>query len=314
MNPQVKLKKLQDINHTFLFIMKHKYYHFICLILLFTFSSNTSNAQSNIGSQKAETVGPENGTLLIIGGGASDMFYTKFMALVGGKDAPIVVIPTAASSDELSESFLSRFKKRFTDIGFKNVTILHTRDRAEANSDEFIEPITNAKGVWFSGGRQWRHADSYLNTKAHKEFNNLLERGGVIAGSSAGATIQGSYLARGDTERNTIMMGDHEVGLGFLSNVAIDQHLFARNRQFDLFEILENKPELLGIGLDENTGIIVKHDRFEVIGASYVAIFDGTRWSAERDTIYKLPKGSKEYYVLKSGDKYDLKNRHIIKN
>ena len=110
------------------------------------------------------------------------------------------------------------------------------------------------------------------------------------------------------------MMGDHEIGLGFLSNVAIDQHLFARNRQFDLFEILENKPELLGIGLDENTGIIVKHDRFEVIGASYVAIFDGTRWSAERDTIYKLPKGSKEYYVLKSSDKYDLKNRHIIKN
>ena len=98
MNPQVKLKKLQDVNHTFLFIMKHKYYHFICLILLFTFSSNTSNAQSNIDSQKAETVGPENGTLLIIGGGASDMFYTKFMALVGGKDAPIVVIPTAASS------------------------------------------------------------------------------------------------------------------------------------------------------------------------------------------------------------------------
>ena len=134
----------------------------------------------------------------------------------------------------------------------------------------------------------------------------------MIAGSSAGATIQGSYLARGDTKANTIMMGDHEEGLGFLTNVAIDQHLLARNRQFDMFEILDNKPELLGIGLDENTGIIVKGDRFTVFGESYVAIYDGTRWSAERDTIYELPKGSREFYLLNAGKEYDLIKRRII--
>ena len=196
--------------------------------------------------------------------------------------------------------------------GFKNVTVLHTRDREEANSKAFITPIENAKGVWFSGGRQWRHADSYLNTKTHEAFNDLLQRGGVIAGSSAGATIQGSYLARGDTKANTIMMGDHEEGLNFLTNVAIDQHLMARNRQFDLFEILDNRPELLGIGLDENTGIIVKGNTFTVMGESYVAMYDGTRWSAELDTIYQLPKGSREFYFLKEGDKYDLANRKVI--
>jgi cyanophycinase len=280
-------------------------------ILLTSMSFNSMIAQES-PTKITESLGPKNGTLLIIGGSASDMFYTKFMELVGGPDSPIIVIPTAASSNRLSEEFLARFKKRFTDIGFTDVTVLHTRDRNEANSDEFIKPINSAKGVWFSGGRQWRHADSYLNTKTHKAFHALLERGGVISGSSAGATIQGSYLARGDTKRNTIMMGDHEEGLNFLTNVAIDQHLFARNRQFDLFEILDNRPELLGIGLDENTGIIVKHNQFEVIGESYVAMYDGTRWSAERDTIYQLPKGSREYYVLKSGQKYNLKERRVM--
>lgn len=196
--------------------------------------------------------------------------------------------------------------------GFKNVTVLHTRDRDEANSETFIAPIKKASGVWFWGGRQWRHADSYLNTKTHEAFNELLERGGVIAGSSAGATIQGSYLARGDTKENTVMMGDHEEGMGFLSNVAIDQHLLARNRQFDMFEILDNRPELLGIGLDENTGIVVTRNEFEVIGESYVVIYDGTRWSEERDTVYQLPNGSREFYMLKAGNRYDLKNRVVI--
>jgi len=181
-----------------------------------------------------------------------------------------------------------------------------------ANSKAFNKPIKKAAGVWFSGGRQWRHADSYLNTQTHKAFFELLERGGVIAGSSAGATIQGSYLARGDTRKNTIMMGDHEEGLSFITNVAIDQHLFARNRQFDMFEILEMRPELLGIGLDEDTGIIVEGDQFTVFGNSYVAIYDGTRWSAERDTTYTLPHGSRDFYLLGEGDRYNLTKRQII--
>jgi cyanophycinase len=256
--------------------------------------------------------GPETGTLLIIGGAASDLFYEKFMELVGGSDAPIVVVPTAMTSDSLTEEELHNFKKSFEERGFRQVTVLHTRDRKEANSEEFTEPLRKARGVWFSGGRQWRHADSYLNTLTHEAFLELLGRGGVIAGSSAGATIQGSYLARGDTRKNTIMMGDHEEGLGFITNVAIDQHLLARNRQFDMFEILDRHPELLGIGLDEDTGIVVEGDRFSVIGNSYVAIYDRTRWSAERDTIYKLPAGSREYYLLRPGQKYDLLHRRVI--
>ncbi len=298
--------KLRDMK----LIARHLIWIFAALIIF----NNGCNTSENISSEidRPTTSGPENGTLFIVGGAASDDLFLKFMDLVGGSDAPIVVIPTAASSDDLSHEFLMNYKSRFTKLGFNNVTVLHTRDRNEANSDEFIEPITKAKGVWFSGGRQWRHADSYLDTETHMAFNKLLDRGGVIAGSSAGATILGSYLARGDTGSNTIMMGDHEEGLNFITNVAIDQHLLARNRQFDLFEILDRKEELLGIGLDENTGIVVRGNMFEVVGESYVVIYDQTRWSRERDTIYQLPKGSREFYMLKIGDQYDLKNRRVI--
>lgn len=283
-----------------------------CFLSLFLSTQVLSQSESNASSRALETRGPAKGKLLIIGGGAGNFFYDKFMDLAGGPDAPIVVIPTALTSDILSSEDLERFRNSFVKRGFNNVTVLHTRDRKVANSAAFYEPLKRASGVWFSGGRQWRHADSYLDTKTHEAFFELLDRGGVIAGSSAGATIQGSYLARGDTRSNTIMMGDHEEGLGFLSNVAIDQHLFARNRQFDLFEILHNKPALLGIGLDENTGILVEGDRFTVIGQSYVVMYDGTRWSAERDTIYKLPDRSYQFYLLDDGDQYDLINRKVI--
>ena len=281
-------------------------------LLLTMLVSLAWSTESYSQSKNVESHGPTNGTLLVIGGAASDIFYTKFMEMAGGADAPIVVIPTAESSDHLTKKDLERFKNSFTELGFKQVTVLHTRDRAEANSEAFVEPIRNAAGIWFSGGRQWRHADSYLGTLTHKAFFELLEKGGIIAGSSAGATIQGSYLARGDTKKNTIMMGDHEEGLGFITNVAIDQHLLARNRQFDMFEILENQPELLGIGLDEDTGIIVAGDQFTVFGNSYVAIYDGTRWSAERDTIYTLPEGSRDFYMLHDGERYDLLHRKVI--
>jgi len=179
-----------------------------------------------------------------------------------------------------------------------NLQILHTDDRKIADSAEFVKAIKEATGVWFMGGRQWRIADSYLGTKTEKAFWDLLDRGGVIGGSSAGATIQGSYLARGDTKTNTIMMGDHEEGFGFLKKSAIDQHLLRRNRQFDLIEVMEAKPDLLGIGLDEGTAIVVQGDNFEVIGVSFVAIYDP-----------KIMTAKTPFYLLGAGDRFDLVER-----
>lgn len=261
-----------------------------------------------------QTQGPEKGSLIIIGGAANaDVFYEKFAALAGGKEAKIVLIPTAAGEEWLSQDpEFKKHKQRFYNKGFTNVQVLHTRSPQEANSPEFYKELESASAIWITGGRQWRLADSYLNTKTLVAIKGVLDRGGVVCGSSAGATIQGSYLARGDTKTNTIMMGDHEEGFGLISNVAIDQHLLKRNRQFDIFDILDNRPELLGIGLDENTGLYIHGNTAEVIGESYVAIYDGKMWSEDKGQYIESPKGSREFYLLSPGDKYNLAIREKL--
>ncbi len=267
--------------------------------------------------------GPENGHLVIVGGSLSDpAIYAKFLDLAGGPDAEIIIIPTAGSDEYLLDAKgMEMIEKRFWENGIKNITFLHTRDPEEANTDEFVKPIKEADGLWFTGGRQWRLADSYLNTLTHKEILNLLDRGGVVGGSSAGASIMGSFLVRGDTKTNVVMMGDHQEGLALISNCAIDQHLLALNRQFDILEILEAHPKLLGIGLDENTAIVLHADTFEVIGESFVAIYDGTEckfirdkedWSIERPEISPLPAGSERFYLLGPGRKYSIKERKVV--
>ena len=132
-----------------------------------------------------------------------------------------------------------------------------------------MKPLLDADAVWFDGGRQWNCVDSYMNTRTLTEFRNVLERGGVIAGSSAGATIQGDYLVRGDTSGPDVMMTtepNHQHGFAFLRKSAIDQHINARNRWDDLIPVIKKYPNLLGIGLSEDTAIVVTGDKFEVIG------------------------------------------------
>ena len=267
-------------------------------------SKNESVADTGI---EYNTTGPRSGSLVIVGGAMKDpAILDTFFRLGGGRDKHYILIPTAAA-DDVTEDMMQRMKGTFIDEGASNVTVLHTKDRAEADSEEFVAPIKSASGIWFTGGRQWRIADSYLGTRTEEEFNKVLERGGVIGGSSAGATIQGSYLARGDTKTNTIMMGDHEAGFSFVRNIAIDQHLLQRNRQFDLVEIVKARPELLGIGLDENTAIIVSGNQFEVVGPSYVAVFDHKLWTANENKEVFQP-----FFLLRAGDKYDMKERQVF--
>lgn len=243
-------------------------------------------------------IGPKNGSLVIDGGTSEPEVIQRFIQLSGGPHAPIIIIPTADGADDYPPAKQGGLFKPFTRQGATNVRLLHTRDRDEANSDAFVEPIREAQGVFFTGGRQWHLADAYLDTKTEQALRELLDRGGCVGGSSAGATIQGSYLVRGDTKGNLIMTGDHEQGFGFLKDVAIDQHLLQRNRHFDLIEVIRAKPDLLGIGIDEGAAIVVQGDQFEVVGRTYVAIYD-SEMMAERDY----------FYFLAPGDRFDLATR-----
>ena len=261
--------------------------------------------------------GPEKGSLIIIGGnvGSTAAIWNKFTELAGGKEKAAIVVVTTASGDSAAfdTQDVETVKKQ---TGIRNVVLLHTTDLKEANSEAFVAPIRKATGIYFVGGRQWRIADSYLNTLTHKAFWEVLDRGGVIAGSSAGATIQGSFLWRGDTRGPGILVGNHTQGLGFLKNAAIDQHLLKRNRQFDLVDLIRISPQLIGIGLDEATAIVVQHDTLQVIGKSYVAIYDyntiiaaGEKHVANREENIS----SGPLFFLSDGQKYDLKNRKTIR-
>lgn len=280
----------------------------ISLLLLFIFGF--MNLQSQNSENDKKFIGPESGSLVIVGGALNDdSIINRFIELAGGKEANFVVIPTASGSEKYNKN--PRFATILKELGVKNVTVLHTNDKKVADSDSFVKPLRNANAVWFGGGRQWRLVDSYKNTLTEELIGKVLERGGVVGGSSAGATIQGSYLARGDTKNNQIMMGDHQEGFSFIKNVAIDQHVLARNRQFDMFAILKNRPELLGIGIDENTAIVVQGNQFEVIGESYVLVYDGTFFSKEGALLKELPEKSNLFYFLKKGETYDLLNRKV---
>jgi cyanophycinase len=248
-------------------------------------------------------VGPENGSLVVVGGAMrSAEIYERFIALAGGPDAHIVLVPTAGGADEYDEFYQGM--NAWHEHGARNLTLLHTTDPSEADTDAFVEPLKTAGGVFFLGGRQWRLVDAYGGTKTEEAFRAVLERGGVIGGSSAGASIQGSFLVRGDTRTNTIMMGDHQRGFGYLRNVGIDQHVLRRNRQFDLIEVIEAHPELLGIGLDEDTALIVQGDRAQVIGRSYALIYDNQATTGT----------SGKFYFLAPGDRIDLATREATRS
>ncbi|WP_460942962.1 cyanophycinase [Spirosoma daeguense] len=261
---------------------------------------------------QSQTVGPEKGALVIVGGGTMPAeIWSRFIELAGGvANASIVIIPTAGE-DSLTIRAPREIEK-LQSLGVKNVTTLHTRDPKVANQESFVAPLKNATGIWFMGGRHWRLTDSYLNTLAHKEFNALLNRGGVIGGTSAGATIQGSFMVRGDTKGNSIMVGDHTQGLDFIHNVTIDQHFLRRNRQFDLIDVIKARPQLLGIAIDEGTAIVVQQSTFEVIGNSYVGIYEASQIANSG----KYPSGQNSsggpFYFLEKGQKFDLQSRKVI--
>lgn len=143
-----------------------------------------------------------------------------------------------------------------------------------------------------------------LGTGTEKELHAVLARGGVIGGSSAGATIQGSYLVRGAPEGNQIMMAEgHEAGFGFIRNCAIDQHVIARKRHFDLYLVMQRFPQMLGFGIDEATALVVQGDTARVIGDSGILVHNGAEVPDDPD---------QPFITLYPGYVFDLASRRRL--
>jgi cyanophycinase len=246
---------------------------------------------------------PARGTVMIAGGGAlPSSVMERFVELAGGPDALIVVIPTASSREDFSEGWQGLAALRRA--GARNVIVMHTRSREQANSEEFIRPMEEAQGVWVSGGRQWRLVDAYLGTRMHDAIGRVLERGGVVGGSSAGASVMASYLVRGAPEGNHILMAiGYERGFGFLRRMAVDQHLRARDRVSDMVDVVNRYPYLLGVGVDEGTALEIRGNHARVLGAGRVYVYESQDFSGT----------GTPFFYLQPGDQFDLLWKQIVR-
>ena len=242
-----------------------------------------------------------HGSLLIVGGGGMPADVTKkFIDLAGGPDALIVVLPVSMP-DPIPAGMDGRFLRR---AGARNVVVIKARDRAGVEALETLDLLKKAGGIWFDGGRQWRFVDAYAGTKFEPELWNVLKRGGVIGGSSAGASIQGDYLCRGDPLGPIpIMCEGYEKGLGFLPGVGIDQHFTQRKRHPDMTQFVNAYPQMLGIGLDEATAIVVKGQVAEVMGRGKAHFYDRHK---------EVRPGQPDYEAFPAGARFDLKARKAL--
>lgn len=248
----------------------------------------------------------ESGTLFIGGGGQMpEEGMKRFIEASGGPDALIIVIPTAIGTSRAPE-FGEQNAQRIRDHGANNVIVMHTLNPREADTEEFCEPFRDAGGIWFTGGRQWNLVDAYRSTLAHKLMHDVLKRDGAIGGSSAGASIQAEYMVRGHPLGNTVMMAEgYEKGLDFLPGVGIDQHFAQRDRFADLASVKHAFPQLLCLGIDEQTMLIVRGSIVEVVGPNNLQVY--------AEPVPDDFDGS-EYELVEPGQRYDLKLRRKIED
>jgi len=231
---------------------------------------------------QAERVARSHGHLVIIGGGEDkqrDMAILKrFVELAGGPSAKIVVI-TAASS--VAGNMWETYDRAFADLGVTRHVHLHLTSRHDANDEAHIRDVADADGIFMTGGDQKRLLAIIGGTALDAEMHAALKlRGACIGGTSAGASaMSGHMLAQGRAElhpeKGSVSLG---AGLGFLHKVVIDQHFSERQRLSRLLSIVAQNPYLQGIGIDEDTALVVERGiGIEVLGEGAVTIVDG-RW------------------------------------
>ncbi|WP_179318995.1 cyanophycinase [Winogradskyella helgolandensis] len=272
------------------------------------------------------------GTLIPIGGNEdkgieeSEIYTLEFIdegilyhvvKEAGGVDAQIVVVPTASSIPvEVGENYLTAFDT----LGCKNVDVLDIRSKEDSETEHAIQLIKNADCVMFSGGDQSKITDKIGGTIIHtilaERFVN--EAGFVIAGTSAGAMAMANEMIAGGSASESFIKGAVNMykGLGLIPELIIDTHFIRRGRFGRQSEAVAKFPNLIGFGLAEDTGMIIKNGNdCTVIGSGMVIIFDGSTLTHNNEKILEegtpMTMANLTIHVLSNGDEYNIKTRKV---
>jgi cyanophycinase len=258
----------------------------------------------------------QRGTLIIIGGkedrdpgGERKILREVARRIRKGK----LVLATVASHKP--EGYFEEYQRAFEDLNIGELVELYLEDRSEAWDAEKLHVLDDAAGVFFSGGDQLRITSQIGDTGIEAKVRALYERGGLIAGTSAGAAVMSATMLIKGTSRETHRIGDLRMGagLGLLRDVIVDQHFAERGRFGRLLGAVAHNPRLLGMGIDENTAALVERSHLEVFGAGAVYIVDGSHVSysnvAEADSEATLAMHNIHVHVLAEGNHFDLEKR-----
>ena len=273
---------------------------------------NTQDQKEQADRQLRES----HGHLVIIGGHEDrkhDMeILSRFVELSGGKDAKIVVISAASA---VADEMWQIYDKAFGELGVRNRVHLHLQSRQCANDAKQIEDVRDATGIFMTGGDQKRLLAIIGGTLLDTEMHAALKlRGACIGGTSAGASaMSGHMLAQGRAElhpeKGSVSLA---AGLGFLHRVVVDQHFSERQRLSRLLSVVAQNPYLQGIGIDEDTALVVERGvGIEVLGEGAVTIVDGRNMStniaeiSDRETPELIDV---RLHLLPAGSKYRLPN------
>lgn len=221
-------------------------------------------------SQISQGVGSSRGALVIVGGGGTpDDVVKRAIALAGGDEAPVVILPQASQRAEAGEESAEMFRK----AGAKHVRAL-SLEEATIGDDRAL--IDKALLIWFPGGDQNRLMKRLYDAGLVESIRERQRTGAVVGGTSAGAAVMGEVMIKGGAELKAIQRGGTpvDVGLGLWPEAIVDQHFLRRQRFNRLLSAVMERPTLVGVGIDEKTAVIVRDGSFEVMGDSSVIVID----------------------------------------
>lgn len=253
------------------------------------------------------------GHLLLIGGGFKPPeLLRRFVELAGGGEKPVVVFPLAS---EKSRPTGVELEAQLVAAGAKHVRVVHIDERRDALKPEMVEEVRRAGGVFFGGGDQNRISQRLVDTPLLESIRELMERGGVVAGTSAGAACQSEVMFVGEGDE-TVLRASNIVttrGIGLLPGTIVDSHFVARKRQGRLESLVLEHPELLGLGIDEATAAWVKPDgTLEVLGEGWVVVYDATQARVVRMRDNRLAVSGLVQHALVDGQRFHLPQRAFL--